>query len=178
MRDHPCAGQEHTGLLSHPYPLVRAGGLFLLVVGSALVSGAIHWRWRVGLLAGGVAIATLVTTVATPTLVSGLARPSHSQLIALCAAVLLQALLIPLSLHATRNRDSSARWLTVFFVVGLHFLPMAVAFGPVVMVLGLAIMLNAGIGLWKPSEIDLRHSWLADGLLKVAAGIMMMLGVA
>ena len=162
----------------HPYPLARAAGLFLLVVGSALVAGALHWRWRVGLLAGGAAIATLVTAVATPALVSGLGRPSHLQLIALCAAVLLQAVLLPLSLYATRRRDWSARWLTVLFVVGLHFLPMAVAFGPVVLVLGLAIMLNAGIGLWKPSAIDLRHSWMADGLLKLAAGIVMVLGVA
>ena len=37
-------------------------------------------------------------------------------------------------------------------------------------------MLNAGIGLWKKSAIELRTYWLTDGLLKVAAGVIMMLG--
>ena len=166
------------GLLIHPYPLVRSGGLFLLVVGIALVAGAFHSRWRVGLLAGGVAIATVVTAVATPTLVSGLGRPSRFQIVVLVGAVVLEAALIPLGLHATRQRGWSTRWLTVFFMVGLHFLPMAVAFGPVMLLLGLALMLNAGIGLWKTSVIELQHSWLADGLLKVTAGVIMMFGLA
>ncbi len=169
--------QEQVGLPSYPYPLVRAGGLFLLIVGSALVAGAVHSRWRVGLLAAGVAIAKLATAVATPTLISGLGRPSRFQIVALIGAVLVEAAFIPLALRATRRRSWSARWLTVFFVVGVHFLPMAIAFGPVVLVLGVAVMLNAGMGLWKASAIDLRHSWMADGLLKVGAGVLMLLEV-
>ena len=63
-------------------------------------------------------------------------------------------------------------------MVGLHFLPMAVAFGPVVLVLGLAIMLNTTVGLWRLTGMNLQFLWLTDGLLKVTAGVMMLLGVS
>ena len=170
--------QPSVGLTSHAYPLLRAGGLFLVVTGIAMVSGAFSSRFRVGLLGGGLVLASVVTAVAAPRLVSGLGRPSRLQLVALSAALILEAVLIPLAVRATRRRDERTRWLAVFFVVGLHFLPMSVAFGPVVLALGLAIMLNAGVGLGRSSRIELQSLWLTDGLLKVAAGVTMILGVA
>jgi hypothetical protein len=52
------------------------------------------------------------------------------------------------------------------------------AFGPIVSVLGLAIMLNAGVGLGRSSRIKLQCLWLTDGLLKVTDGVMLIFGVA
>jgi len=166
------------GSRSHPYPLVCAGGLFLVLVGIAIVSGALYSRWRVGFLGGGLIVASVATAVATPRLVSGLGAPSRSQIVALSAAVIVEAILIPLAVRATRHRGERTRWLVVFFMVGLHFLPMAVAFGPVVLVLGLAIMLNTTVGLWRLTGMNLQFLWLTDGLLKVTAGVMMLLGVS
>jgi len=169
--------QPTVGVTSHSYPLVRPGGLFLVLVGLAIVSGALYPRYRVGLLGGGLIIASAVTVLATSRLVLGLGRPTRFQVVALSVAVILEMVLIPLALLATRHRDESARWLAVFFVVGLHFLPMSVAFGPVVIALGVASMLNAGVGLWPSFRAKLQPLWLTDGLLKVTAGMIMIFGV-
>jgi hypothetical protein len=165
-------------IAEYPYPLARPGGLFLVLAGAAIVSGALFPRYRVALLGGGLLIASAATALATPRLILGLGRPTHFQVLALFSAVLLEAVTIPLAVRATRHRDECARWLAVFFVVGLHFLPMGVAFGPLAVALGLAIMLNAGVGLWRSSRATLRPLWLTDGLLKVTAGMMMLLDVA
>src|SRR5262245_6930560 len=123
-------------------------------------------------------IAAAATALAAPGLVAGLGRPTRFQIVALSAALILEAIAIPLAVRGTRNRGERTLWLTVLFVVGLHFIPMAVAFGPVVLVLGLAVMINAGFGLWGSSRVRWEALWLTDGLLKVTAGVMMLCGVA
>jgi hypothetical protein len=64
--------------------------------------------------------------------------------------------------------------LMILFVVGFHFLPMAVAFGPLCAVLGVSAMANAGFGLWARREIALSQLWILDGVLKIGFGSLML----
>jgi hypothetical protein len=65
--------------------------------------------------------------------------------------------------------------LAVLLAVGLHFLPMAVAFGPMCALLGLTLCGSAGIGLWLRTDVPLNRFWASDGLIKMAFGSIMFL---
>src|SRR5882724_13071518 len=75
-----------------------------------------------------------------------------------------------------RAGERSAR-LGRLFIVGLHFLPMAVGFGPVCFALRLVLCLCSGAGLWVGPALSLNGSWAADGLLKIAFGSAMALAL-
>ncbi len=55
-------------------------------------------------------------------------------------------------------------------VGGVHFLIMALSFGPLMVVLGLLTIGNAGIGLCVTTSLNWRISWLNYGFLKVDTG--------
>lgn len=162
---------------AHPYPLVRGGGLFLVLVGISIVVGALRpsvreTSWRTGLL-----VATVITTIAAPGLARTLGKPTLKQIVALVAAVVLEVVLIPVLIRATRHRGERTLVLSVLLAVGLHLVPMAVAFGPVVAGLGFLTMVNAAVGLWGLPQARLSQLWFVDGLLKVVGGAAMLFSV-
>ena len=63
----------------------------------------------------------------------------------------------------------SVRWLWVLMIVGVHFLPMAVSFGPLFLLLGGACISNAALGLLLP-DVPFGLFGLVDGVLKVVVG--------
>ena len=73
-----------------------------------------------------------------------------------------------------RVRDERTRDLGTLLVVGLHFLPMGIAFGPWIVALGLAASGLAAIGLLAAPAVPLRLLWGSDGVLKLAAGALML----
>jgi len=70
--------------------------------------------------------------------------------------------------------DVRTYWLWALGIVGLHFIPMAIAFGPIVLALGVACMANAAVGL-AASSMPFLLIGTADGLLKVLLGGWMLL---
>jgi hypothetical protein len=58
----------------------------------------------------------------------------------------------------------------VVFVVGLLFIPMAVAFGRLCAALALVQSLLAGVGFRLRPDISLDRLWAADGLIKIGFG--------
>jgi len=62
------------------------------------------------------------------------------------------------------------RWLWVLMIVGVHFLPMAVCFGPLFLLLGGACISNAALGLLLP-EVPFELFGLVDGALKLVVGV-------
>ena len=160
-------------LQAHPSPLIRAGGLFLLIVGAAIVLGAIFPRriWQV--FVAGVALASAAVGFVAVPLTQPLGTPSRTQLVSLLVALAFEGVAIAWVGRRHRPHDERALVLAILAVVGLHFLPMGVAFGPVVAALGLLAAANAGAGLLLFRITPLRVFWLWDGLLKVTAGAVM-----
>ncbi len=156
------------------YPMAPAGGLFLLTVGVGIVLGAVFPRARFVLLgvSGAIAVLTLVAFARSLTAPFGVPRPV--QVWSLVFAVALELLLVPLAIRHFRIRGERAVTFGVLLAVGAHFLPMAVAFGPVVVVLGLLSVFNAMLGL-RISVSSLHVHWLVDGVLKIATGAVLSL---
>ena len=77
------------------------------------------------------------------------------------------------SLVVRRFPDIESRqfWMWMLFVVGAHFLILGASHGPICALLAVLCMGNAVIGL--RSNADFRIFWAIDGVLKIAAGIAM-----
>ena len=158
----------------YPYPLIRSGGLFLIIVGAMIIAGASLPRARNILVAAGLALASIVTAIAAPGLTHPLGTPSGLQILVLAGSVLLEMILIQAVVRYVYHLGERTIVLSVLLVVGLHFLPMAFAFGPIIGILGVLTILNAGVGLWLRPNMNLSILWFFDGLLKLASGITMM----
>lgn len=159
----------------HLFPLVRAGGLFLMVVGVGLVAGAFSPKQRWVFAGAAAVLATFLTAAAAPVLVRPFGAPTVLQIAALAIAVAVEALMIATFGKYFRRGGSRSYELGMLFIVGLHFLPMGVAFGPVIGLLGLGCTLNAGHGLWIDRNHPSAAYWGIDGLMKVGAGALMFL---
>ena len=153
------------------YPMARRGGLFLVLVGAGLIAAISLGRdtlvsYPVFFAGLGVAVLSLFLS---GRLSDG--RPTRAQLLALAAALLLEAVLFAL-LPRLLPPDTSerVRWLWVLTIVGVHFLPMAVSFGPLFWLLGGACISNAALGLLLP-EVPFALYGVIDGALKVFVGV-------
>jgi len=159
----------------YPYPLIRSGGLFLAMIGAMIIAGVPLPRARNILVAVGLALASIVTAIAAPGLTRPLGVPSWQQILVLAGSVLLEIILIQAVVRYVYHLGERTIILSILLVVGLHFLPMAVAFGPLMGILGILTILNAGAGLWLRPNMNLSVLWFFDGLLKLACGILMLL---
>jgi hypothetical protein len=102
-----------------------------------------------------------------------LGRPTAIQIWALGGAILLETALIFAVVRRYRNSGERTLLLAILFVVGIHFIPMAISFGPLCALLGISAMTNAGVGLWVKREASLNSIWIVDGALKLAIGGLM-----
>jgi Family of unknown function (DUF6609) len=161
-----------------PYPMLRAGGAFLVFIGLGLV-GAIAFSGSAlvnyNVFFGGAAAGVLALFFARPL---SLGRPTRVQVVALAAAILLEvALFIAMGRTLPPNTEEHVRWLWVSAVVGVHFLPMALSFGPRFFVLGTLCICNAAVGLLA-SSLPYEIFGIVDGMLKVGFGIWSLAGSA
>src|SRR5262245_4889624 len=108
-----------------------------------------------------------------PRRISCVNRPSAGlQVSFLFASIGLEIILFHFALRIYRRAGERSARLVSFFLVGLHFLPVAVAFGPMCLTLGLVLCLRSGTGLWIRPDLSVNGLWAADGL-KIAFGSAM-----
>jgi hypothetical protein len=157
--------------------MVPASGLFIMIIGIGVVSGALlpNKRDLTLFCAFVVAIAALVTFGGR--LMAPFGNPTTLQLWFLFGSIALEIVLFRFGLARYRKAGERSARLASLFIVGVHFLPMAVAFGPMCLTLGLALCLCSGAGLWLRPGLPLNGLWAADGLLKIAFGSVMMLAL-
>lgn len=158
----------------YAFPMVRAGGLFILIMGLGVVLGGVFASKRKLLLALGGAAATIAIVLFGGVLSAPLGAPTQLQLWFLFGSIVAEAVLIGVAVAKYKNAGERSLLLAILFVVGLHFLPMAVAFGPKCAALGIVASTTAAIGLWFKRTLPLNGLWVADGLIKVAFGGLML----
>lgn len=156
------------------FPLVRGGGLFLLVVGLGIIIGGVAPRFRRATLAGSALVAALLTAFLARQLAAPFGTPSASQVSSLIGAVLLEMALIPFAVHRLHHCGTRVVTLAILMIVGLHFLPMALAFGPVVLLLAFLVCSITVVGLLIP-RVPMATIWLLDGCAKLGVGSLMWL---
>jgi hypothetical protein len=166
--------------IARRFPMIRQGGLFITCVGVGLIVAT---------------YAAQVTRQATPVLrpvfflavalgVTGLfglrrrlslGRPTRPQLVALWIGLGFEGAMFALLPRLLGRVDLGTFWLAVLIVVGLHFLPLTVAFGPRCGFLGILCVVLAAIGLEMQPYFGVRAVIAADGALKTAFGLSMVL---
>lgn len=159
--------------MPHLFPMIRGGGLFILIMGIGVILGGLWPRRRMAMLIAGGAGATLAIILAADLLARPLGVPSRFQFWALAAAIALEIVLIRIVVARYKHAGERQFLLAILFVVGLHFLPMAITFGPLCAALGLCAMANAAIA-WRTSrDISVNRVWIIDGALKLSFGALM-----
>lgn len=104
--------------------------------------------------AGGVFIFAMGAGV-----VLGALLPNRRQLLLIIGAVIATIAIVFLAAPLSAPLGQPDLLLAILFAVSLHFLPMAVAFGPVRAALGMKLCVCAGIGLWLRPGIPLNRLW-------------------
>jgi hypothetical protein len=164
-----------SSLWAYAFPMVRAGGVFIFVMGCGVLLGAIFPNRRRLLLAVGAAVATIAIVFLAAPLSAPFGAPTRMQFGFLFGSIAAEAMLIGIAVALYRRAGERSLLLAILFAVGLHFLPMAGAFGPVCAALGVALCVCAGVGLWLRPGTPLNGLWAADGLIKMAFGAIMFL---
>jgi hypothetical protein len=157
---------------STQYPLAGSGGVFLLIVGAAIVLGALRFRSRNVLLAVGAVLATIVTALVARSLTARVGPPTLAQGIWLAAAIAAEMALLAVFIRRAAPHGERAVVLTVLGIVAVHFLPMAPAFGPPMILLGLLCAANVLLAA-RLRDYPLRSVWAVDGALKAAIGAVL-----
>lgn len=186
---------------SHPYPLIRGGGLFLLFVGLGFLLGwMFQRRWIPFAIGGGI---TGFIASGLSALLPSLGAPSFAQIAGLVGSFVLEMGLIYLAISRFQRQPASAKELPevqapveelqkvqapvertlverrlvlgILLVVGLHFLVMGIAHGPLMTTLGIASTANALIGQYVVKKVPLRVLGVVDALLKLGFGAWMLL---
>lgn len=160
--------------MAHAFPMIRAGGLFILLMGCGVALGSIIPDRRRMLLAAGAGIASIALIVFASRLSVPFGRPTQLQIEALVGAIIFEAVAIRIAVAKYRKAGERPLLLAILFAVGLHFLPMGLAFGPICAGLGVATSLSAATGLWLARSVSLNGLWAADGIMKVAFGAAML----
>ena len=161
-------------LVAHPnlYPLAASGGVFLSIVGVAIVLGAIRFQARNVLLAIGAALATIITALLARSFTARAGVPPLDQSLWLAGAVIAEVVLIAVFVRRAVPHGERAVVLTTLGIVAVHFLPMAPAFGPPLILLGLLCTANVLLAVRVP-HYSLRAVWAVDGGLKLAIGALL-----
>jgi hypothetical protein len=157
------------------FPLIRAGGLFLMIVGAAILAGAFQFKWRNALLGVGALIATTATIVTTARLAAPFGIPTTVQIASLIVAVLLEGVALAWAIRRFSPRGERAMTIAVLAVVGAHFVLMAPAFGPLIVLLAVLTVSNALAGA-RFLNYPLQTLWAVDGFFKFALGLAMFCG--
>jgi hypothetical protein len=163
--------------LAEIFPLMRGGGAFLALIGLGILVGAFgSRRWRtVWLIVGaGLGVAAMAVLGATKIAFAGLPYPAIWQWVVLGVAFLVEGYLVSVVVRRVPDIESRRFWLWMLFIVGAHFLILGASHGPLCAGLAVMCMGNALVGL-RLREVDVRLFWGFDGLLKIAAGVLMVL---
>lgn len=154
------------------FPLIRGGGLFLAIVGLAILLGPLQFRRRNLLLGAGAALAAAVTITTAAHLAAPYGAPTNLQVGSLVVAVVLEIGALIWAIRHFAPQGVRAVTIAVLAIVGVHFVFMAPAFGPLIVVLGAITVGNALAGVRLP-RYSLPTLWAVDGALKLGFGAAM-----
>jgi hypothetical protein len=152
--------------------MIRTGGIFLLCIGSGILVGAVLGERNLVIpLIVGAVLAFVTQGIFAKRLSRHLGKPTRVQIAALVSGIVLETLasFIAAFVFLVRHYDWRTFWLWILLIVGCHLLIIAIAQGPLLLILGGLCIANALIAFLSP-EIPLSLFWLIDGVLKIIIG--------
>lgn len=160
--------------LLQPLPLARSGGVFLAIVGAAMVMGAARFPHRYLILGIGAAIASIALALTAYPLAAPFGPPSALQIASLAIAVVAEIVAFVWLAPKAARHGERAHIATIFAIVAAHLLIMAPAFGPLIVLLGLIGLANAAVAA-RLTSYPLPLAWAVDGVSKFSAGAALFL---
>ena len=158
--------------LSTTYPLRPCGGAFIALVGMGMVAGiALRGQSPINgyCVIAGFALAMLSQFFAKRW---STGKPTKRQAFGLIGAIVLESILFIAFANIYPNlldQNPVRWWLIALILVGVHFLPMALAFGRPAAILGILCIAIASTGLVLP-VLPFAAIALFDGALKIGFG--------
>ncbi len=151
--------------------MAPSGGLFLALVGMGLIAAVVFSGDKVAdlqIFFVGVGLGIVALMLASK---FSLGKPTRVQIGALVAAIVLEVVLFDVQGRMfPRGTDESVRWMWISMIVGVHFLPMAINFGPRLLVLGIVCIAISIVGLSLPG-LPREAFLLMDALSKLVIGL-------
>jgi hypothetical protein len=95
------------------FPLVRHGGVFVAIVGLAMLAGGLRFGWRNAILGVGAAIATSATAITAARLTAPFGAPTLFQIGDLIAAVALEVAALAWAIRRFRPSGERATTLAI-----------------------------------------------------------------
>jgi|GEM_PF-1785264 hypothetical protein len=173
LSDYPGGTEMHWSsvLYGVQFPMAPLGGLFVATVGVFILLGAVAPRQRMMLTYIGFGAGTLALILGGR-LAVGLPRPTTIQVGSLALAIVLEIIAFVVAMPRLRPRGERAVMIATLAIVGIHFIVMTPAFGPLVGVLGILCAINAAV-VWRRPSYQLSVAWTIDGLMKLGAGALL-----
>lgn len=165
---------EAAQFVAHPFPLIRGGGLFLIFVGLGFLIGwFLPQHWQPFAIAGFVL--GFLASALSPLIPPPLGIPSFIQVGALILAIVVEVGMITYVTSRFAQSDERTQLLAILLVVGLHFIIMGFAHGPLMALLGSITSINAWLGLRVFTTTPLLTFGVIDSFLKIGFGLWMVL---
>src|SRR5205085_3661143 len=158
----------------HPYPTIRRSAVLLLILGVSLVAEApaLAYPFAYSILPVGIAAGAIAFTLFKGRYLYG--KPTPLQSAAIFVALVLGAILLTGLLVFLPDFASRRFLLVLLLLLGIDFLPLSIASGPLMLLLAGLSILNALLGLWLQG-VSLTVFVGIDGLLKIIFGILMLM---
>src|ERR1700739_1683815 len=115
---------------AHAFPMARAGGLFIFIMGVGVVLGAILPNSRRSLLVFGAVVATIALVFSAACLSAPFGAPTKLQLWFLFGSIGAEAILVRVAVALYRQAGERSLLLAILFSGGVHFFPLAAGFWP------------------------------------------------
>ena len=157
----------------HPYPMIRSSAVLLLILGVSVVTETAvrAYPFAYSIFFVGVAAGALAFTFFKERYLYG--KPTPLQASAVYVALVLGALLLTGLLLFIPDHASRTFLLVLLLVIGIDFLPLSIASGPLLLLLAGLCILNALLGLWWQG-LSLTYFAGIDGVLKIIFGVLML----
>ena len=157
----------------HPYPTIRRGGVLVLILGVSMIFGtavdAYPFYYRVFFT--GIAAGVLAFIFFKQRYLYG--KPTPLQTGAIYAALILGALLLAGLLVFVPDYGSRTFLLLLVLIIGIDFIPLSIAVGPLMLILAVLCILDALLGLWLQG-LSFAIFTGVDGVLKIIFGILLL----
>jgi hypothetical protein len=160
----------------HPYPLIRAGGLFILIMGLGISIGSLREWLILPMIGVGFGVGFLVLSQVQGPLLREMGTITNLQSTTLIFGYIFEGVGIGLWCAALLPREGPSRRfiLGILVIVGLHFIFFFLSMGWLMILLTLACTGWALYAL-RRNTISISRAYLMDGLLKIAAGLAMVI---
>lgn len=157
----------------HPYPTIRRCGVLVLILGVSMVFGTavVAYPFYYRVFFTGIVAGVLAFIIFKGRYLYG--KPTRLQSGAIGAALILAALLLVGLFVFIPDYGSRTFLLLMLLIIGIDFIPLSIAAGPLLLLLAALCVLNALLGLWLQGLSFTIFTGI-DGLLKIIFGILML----